>query len=64
MGQGHGQTMMGPCLIVLLGRLVARNNTFVGGQCGIAVDPLSYSKATTVHLEGNTFSDVRYEWGW
>lgn len=63
MGQNGNETME-HCLIVLMGRVLARNNTFVGGESSIAVDPLSFSETTTVRLDGNTFSDVRDEWGW
>lgn len=63
MGQDYGRTM-GYCLILKMGRLVARNNRFVGGLCGVAVDPFNDRRATTVHLVGNAFSDVCYDWGW
>lgn len=64
MGQDYGHTM-GYCVAVKTGRLVARNNKFVGGLCGVAMNPfVDRSGATTVYLEGNIFSDVCYDWGW
>lgn len=63
--------LQGDCLRVHQGRLVVNRNTFFldgqpsdwgmwdgtpTGVCGVTVTPLPGSTATTVQLEGNTFS--------
>lgn len=57
-GQDHGRTT-GYGLTFKLGHLVARKNTFLGGLCGVVVDPLKGGEvATTVYLEEKTFIDT------
>lgn len=41
-------------MLVEGGHVVAKENTFLDDQCGVAVEPVS-GKHTTVYLVGNTF---------
>lgn len=43
-----------------MGRVVANRNAFVGGLAGVVMAPSTDRVATTVHLEGNTFSTTLF----